>query len=177
MIPTRTATKRDLQIPLVQAVWPSFLTNPSNKVQLTNNSIWQTYLPTFICNFLFNKNMIKKQADKFHALIKKCFSKHFWKYLRFHLSVDTWRKSCSYWVCTWFTWRWEKLWKSFSGKLIPIFWVMVLLFWKWPDIKCNDKDIQTFKMEITEGRRRLILNIVTKIRHLKVRSITAWRSW
>ena len=54
--------------------------------------------------------------------------------------------------------------------------VMVLLFSKWPHMKCNDKDFQTFKMEITEGHRRLILNIVTKIRHLKVRSITAWRS-
>ena len=53
---------------------------------------------------------------------------------------------------------------------------MVLLFLKWPHVKCKDKDFQTFKMEITEGHRRLILNIVTKIRHLKVKSITAWGS-
>ena len=44
-------------------------------------------------------------------------------------------------------------------------------------IKCNDKDFQTFKVEITEGHRRLILNIVTKIRNLKLKSITAWRGW
>ena len=34
-------------------------------------------------------------------------------------------------------------------------------------IKCNDK------IEITEGHRRLILNIVTKIRNLKLKSKTA----
>ena len=43
---------------------------------------------------------------------------------------------------------------------------------KWLHLKCDDKDFQKDK-----GHRRLILNLVTKIRNLKLKSITAWRGW
>ena len=42
-------------------------------------------------------------------------------------------------------------------------------------INGNDKDFRTFKMGIQKGNRRLILNMVTKIRNLIVKSITAGR--
>ena len=54
----------------------------------------------------------------------------FLEYLCFHLSVDTWRKSCSNWVHTWPGWRCEYVLKSSSEKLILNCWVMVLLFLK-----------------------------------------------
>ena len=130
---------------------------------------WTTVVVIELLAWLFNCYVVSelivfsKLCTQNTSNKKKIF---FLKYLCFHLSVHTW-----------LGWQWEYILRYFSEKLIPICWVMGLLLTKGLHIKWNDKDFQTFKIEITEGHRRLILNIVTKIRNLKLKSITAWRGW
>ena len=63
----------------------------------------------------------------------------------------------------------------FFGEIDPDLLSYGPAFHKGLHIKFSDKDFQTFKIEITGRHRRFILNIVTKIRNLKLKSITAWR--
>ena len=70
----------------------------------------------------------------------------------------------------------ENTFKCSSEKLILICWVMVLLKRGFTSM-VTIKIFEPLKWEFQKGNRRLILNIVTKIRNLIMKSITAWRGW
>ena len=70
----------------------------------------------------------------------------------------------------------ENTFKCSSEKLILICWVMVLLKRGFTSM-VTIKIFEPLKWEFQKGNRRLILNMVTKIRNLIVKSITAGRGW
>ena len=115
-------------------------------------SRWTTFVVIELLAWLLNCCVVTDCISELFAQnTKQKNKKSFLKYLCFHLSVDTWRNHVQIGCTHDLVGSENTFWSLFLRN-----WSRSVELWscvsqKWLDIKCNDKDFQTFKIEITEG--------------------------